>query len=156
VSIEIRRATPQDAPVVATISRRSREAAMPWLPDLHTPAQDVAFFESELISRDAWVAASDEGVVAFAVTGEGWLHHLYVEVASQGLGIGSSLLTTVQQNCPDGLQLWVFEGNLRARAFYADRGFVEVERTDGSGNEEKEPDVRMQWRGQPPISARTA
>ncbi|MFG2519104.1 hypothetical protein [Streptomyces sp. NPDC048527] len=28
-------------------------------------------------------------------------------------------------------------------------GFVAVERTDGAGNEEREPDVRYVWRGQP-------
>ena len=44
-----------------------------------------------------------------------------------------------------GLRLWVFERNDRARSFYAHHGFTEVERTDGSGNEEKEPDVLLRW-----------
>lgn len=46
-----------------------------------------------------------------------------------------------------GLTLWVFETNVDARRFYRDHGFVEVERTDGSANEERSPDVRYAWPG---------
>jgi hypothetical protein len=48
---------------------------------------------------------------------------------------------------PGGLRLWVFERNSGARAFYARHGFAEVTRTDGSGNEEREPDVLLGWPG---------
>jgi ribosomal protein S18 acetylase RimI-like enzyme len=48
---------------------------------------------------------------------------------------------------PAGLQLWVFETNVGAQRFYRRHGFVEVERTDGAGNEEKAPDIRMAWPG---------
>jgi chorismate mutase len=48
--------------------------------------------------------------------------------------------------------LWVFESNRPARTFYARRGLVELERTDGSGNEEKAPDVRMAWPGRDPVA----
>ena len=41
----------------------------------------------------------------------------------------------------------MFESNVKAREFYKRYGFVEVERTDGSGKEEKVPDVRMRWDG---------
>jgi hypothetical protein len=41
----------------------------------------------------------------------------------------------------------VFERNSGARAFYARHGFTEVTRTDGSGNEEREPDVLLTWPG---------
>jgi ribosomal protein S18 acetylase RimI-like enzyme len=46
---------------------------------------------------------------------------------------------------PGGLALWTFQSNVRAQAFYARHGFVEVRRTDGAANEEKTPDVRMVW-----------
>jgi putative acetyltransferase len=39
----------------------------------------------------------------------------------------------------------VFQANERARRFYEKRGCVPVEFTDGSGNEEKTPDVRYRW-----------
>jgi hypothetical protein len=48
---------------------------------------------------------------------------------------------------PGGLSLWAFVANHRAIAFYGRVGFVEVLRTDGSGNEERAPDVQMHWAG---------
>jgi hypothetical protein len=44
-----------------------------------------------------------------------------------------------------GLQLWTFQRNTAARRFYGRLGFVAVEQTDGSRNEEDEPDVRYRW-----------
>jgi hypothetical protein len=41
--------------------------------------------------------------------------------------------------------LWTFQVNGPARRFYERHGFVEVAQTDGSGNEEAEPDVRLEW-----------
>ena len=46
----------------------------------------------------------------------------------------------------DVLQLWTFQGNVKARAFYERRGFTAAEFTDGEGNEERLPDVRYEWR----------
>jgi ribosomal protein S18 acetylase RimI-like enzyme len=48
---------------------------------------------------------------------------------------------------PAGLQLWTFQVNTPACRFYERHGFVEAGRTDGSGNEEREPDVRYSWSG---------
>ena len=44
------------------------------------------------------------------------------------------------------MQLWTFQQNDRARRFYEARGFEAVEFTDGSGNKERQPDVRYVWR----------
>jgi ribosomal protein S18 acetylase RimI-like enzyme len=62
----------------------------------------------------------------------------------QGQGVGSALLA-VAQNASATLQLWTFQSNAGARRFYEGRGFIAVEQTDGSGNEEHEPDVRYRW-----------
>ncbi len=43
------------------------------------------------------------------------------------------------------LQLWTFQKNTSARRFYEARGFVVIEETDGSTNEEREPDVLYRW-----------
>ena len=43
------------------------------------------------------------------------------------------------------LTLWTFQANDGARRFYAREGFREVEFTDGAGNAEKLPDVRLEW-----------
>jgi len=42
--------------------------------------------------------------------------------------------------------LWTFVSNVRAQRFYERHGFTVAERTDGSGNEEKAPDLRYVWR----------
>jgi chorismate mutase len=62
------------------------------------------------------------------------------------------LLDVVKSLRPDGFCLWVFESNAPARRFYARRGLVELERTDGSANEERSPDVRLAWPGADPLA----
>jgi hypothetical protein len=41
--------------------------------------------------------------------------------------------------------LWTFVTNTGARRFYERHGFVAVETTDGSHNEEAAPDIRFVW-----------
>ena len=70
---------------------------------------------------------------------------LYLAPAGRGLGYGRALLDEVKVT---GLvQLWTFQANQGARAFYLREGLREVRMTDGSGNDEKLPDVWMEWRG---------
>ena len=42
------------------------------------------------------------------------------------------------------VKLWTFQRNAGARRFYERNGFVAVEFGDGTGNEEREPDVRYE------------
>jgi GNAT superfamily N-acetyltransferase len=132
---------------VVDVFRRSREAAMPWLPVLHPREEDLAYFGGQIAAQQSWVIEVDGHVRAFAIADTGWLNHIYVEPELRGTGLGTSLVREAQATFPAGLQLWVFERNVAARAFYATLGFREVEFTDGSGNEERTPDVRMQWDG---------
>jgi putative acetyltransferase len=119
---------------------------MPWLPRVHTPEEDQDYFARVLASHECWVAVIESQIVGFSVLNEGWLEHLYVMPESQGIGIGRGLLDNAKNLVPSGLQLWTFQGNYYARAFYAKNGFVEVEFTDGAGNAELTPDVRLIWR----------
>ena len=73
-----------------------------------------------------------------------WIDQLYVLPEVQGRGVGSELLQ-VAMCAFDRLQLWTFQRNIAARRFYEARGFVLVRETDGSGNEEKEPDALYIW-----------
>jgi GNAT superfamily N-acetyltransferase len=57
--------------------------------------------------------------------------------------VGSALLSRALAESTSPVDLWAFARNEPALAFYARHGFVEVERTGGSANEEREPDVRM-------------
>lgn len=102
--------------------------------------------------NQTWVALSEEELVGYARVAGDWLDDLYVDPAHQGSGVGTMLLDVVKRLRPDGFCLWVFESNVDARSFYARRGLVELEHTDGSGNEERAPDLRMAWPGADPIS----
>jgi putative acetyltransferase len=81
------------------------------------------------------------GVIAFR---EDWIDQLYVLPPAQGRGVGSELLQLAQNTYPR-LQLWTFQRNRRARRFYEARGFALVRETDGTANEEKEPDALYLW-----------
>ncbi|MEC9052268.1 MAG: GNAT family N-acetyltransferase, partial [Actinomycetota bacterium] len=101
---------------------------------------------------ETWVAEVEGVPVGYARTTAGWLDDLYVQPAHQGTGVGAALLDLVTARQPDGFCLWVFESNRPAREFYARHGLIELERTDGSGNEEREPDVRLVWPGEDPVA----
>ena len=143
---EIRPARPDDAVAIAQAHVDARRVAMPWLPVVHSFEATVSFFGDFVIPNHVvLVAELEEGVIGFiAVEGE-WVKHLYVAPGHQGTGIGDALLRRAKELRPEGLMLWTFEGNHRARAFYERRGFVAIEFTDGSRNEERTPDVRYQW-----------
>ena len=143
----VRPATADDLAEVAEVYLAARaEAAMP--PGIHPP-DDVRRWVTawDLTERDVWLAVADDLVVGFANATATWLDGLYVLPPAQGSGVGSTLLDLVKSTHPDGIGLWVFEMNVPARAFYAHHGFAEVERTDGADNEERAPDIRMEWRG---------
>ena len=144
--IALRSATLEDAGEIARLHRLSVRTAMPWLPDLHSSQEDLDFFRDEVLARQRVVLAiRDDQLVGFAASGEDWLHHLYVHPQSQGVGVGFSLLEDARRS-RSVLQLWAFQRNLHARAFYERAGFSVVRMTEGSGNEEQEPDVLYLWR----------
>ena len=74
------------------------------------------------------------------------LSQLYLDPGWRGRGIGDQFVALAKERSPQGLSLWTFQVNEPAHRFYERHGFVEAERTDGSGNEEREPDVRYVWR----------
>jgi GNAT superfamily N-acetyltransferase len=140
----IRRGSPDDAPEVARVFRDSRAAAMPWLPVLHTPEEDEAWFRSSL-AGESYVFVEDGRILGYAVLREDELHDLYVAPDSQGRGVGSALFDRVREARPEGFRLWVFRDNTPARRFYEARGCRVIDATDGD-NEEGLPDVLYEWR----------
>lgn len=115
-------------------------------PSVHDDADALPWITALLDGDDEiWVAEVGGAVVAYLRMTPTWLDDLYVAPEHAGAGIGTMLLDLAKAQRPHGLGLWVFEINAPARAFYARHGFVEVERTDGSANEEQAPDIRMAW-----------
>ena len=147
----LRRGSTADADEVTELYLATRRAAEPSMPpQLHTPESVLAFMTRVLADKEVWVAEAD-GIVGFMTLDEAFLDALYVGPDHQGFGIGNSLLELAKARRPDGFGLWVFASNAPARGFYHRHGLVELEHTDGSGNEERAPDVRMAWPGVDPI-----
>lgn len=133
-------------PAIAALYERSF-ATLDFLPVLHTLAEHRAWFARALDERDAWVFESGGGAIAgFLVLGEETLDYLYLEPSARGRGIGAALLDHAKARRPGGFELWTFQRNRAARRFYERHGCVAVRCTDGTGNEEREPDVLYRWR----------
>jgi GNAT superfamily N-acetyltransferase len=142
----LRRAGPEDALAVAEVFIAAR-AEQTFIPTVHTPDEDRWFFrEVAVATQEVWVAEEDGQVVGFAALGPDLLGHLYVHPRVQGRGVGAALLAKAKEARPGGFTLWTHQPNLSARRFYERHGFVAVEFTDGSTNEERVPDVRYEWR----------
>jgi GNAT superfamily N-acetyltransferase len=143
----LRPARKEDAQAVAEIFLAARDEAMPYLPTLHSDDEVRGWIERVLVPGDeVWVAEEDGRVLGFAALHDSLLAHLYVDPSAQGAGIGGALLAKAMELRADGFQLWVFQRNEPARRFYERRGLRLVQLTDGSRNEEHEPDVLYEWR----------
>jgi GNAT superfamily N-acetyltransferase len=111
-------------------AEREERRIASWATILSKPSEDTVLR----------IAVRDGAVVGFATAGPGRANEtagppvrdrelwaLYVLAAEYGSGLGHELLTAV---LPDDVpaEVWVFEENPRARAFYAKHGF----RPDGA------------------------
>ena len=140
----IRRATADDVEEIACLYERSF-ATLDFLPVLHTLDEHRYWFAKQLTEHEAWVWDED-GVRGFSVLTETELLYLYLDAGWTGRGIGSALLDHAKQLRPGGFTLWTFQQNEGARRFYERHGLTAIEFGDGSGNEEKTPDVRYEWK----------
>lgn len=126
-TVEVRPATAADARPMADLWLRSRKASVPDIPPpAHSDNEVRGFFTDKVVpEREAWVATSDDRLLALLVLDGIDIDQLYVEP-----------------------ELWTFQTNAGPRRFYERHGFVAVQFTDGD-NEEGAPDVRYEWRPSP-------
>jgi GNAT superfamily N-acetyltransferase len=146
--------TTDERVAVADLHTKVRLASFPAMPrTLHTPEETRQWAAGwDLSVFSVWVACAGESLLGYARFDDAWLDDLYVDPDAQGAGVGSALMDLVKAQRPHGFCLWVFESNLPARDFYRRRGLVELEHTDGSASEEREPDLRMAWPGTDPMA----
>lgn len=141
--IILRAARQTDAGAVGAILSEFIDTT-PWMPRVHTRAEDLSF-AGMMIDR-GWVTVAEVGgaVRGFAACDGPEVNALYVARAARNQRIGTRLLQHLKAQAP-ALTLWTFQANRRAQQFYARHGFAEVARSDGAGNDEKLPDVRLAW-----------
>jgi ribosomal protein S18 acetylase RimI-like enzyme len=145
--VVIRRAEPRDAAAMADVWIRSYAAALPTVRRAHNDDEVRSLFAAVVVPfHEAWVAIDGERVVGLLILSEAELEQLYLDPDWRGRGIGDDFIRLAKERRPGGLSLWTFQVNKPAQRFYERHGFTEVDRTDGSGNEEHEPDIRYAWR----------
>jgi len=119
---------------------------MPTVRWAHGPAEVRHWTAAVLMpTHEVWVAEESGRVVGFLALHDDWVAQLYLRPGCWRRGIGTRLLQHAKALRPDGLQLWCFQVNARARAFYEAHGFAAVKFTDGQDNEEQEPDILYAW-----------
>lgn len=154
LDLALRPATTGDLRALAEVHLAARHGAGPaFPPSVPTDDQTCAWVSGwDLEAYDVWLATIGDEVAGYARFTPTWLEDLYVRPEQQGRGVGGALFGLVTGMRPGGFCLWVFESNTPARHFYRRRGCVELERTDGAGNEERVPDIRVAWPGPDPLA----
>ncbi|MCA8017629.1 GNAT family N-acetyltransferase [Burkholderia metallica] len=142
----LRRATPADAAELGDLYLRSRNTMASYAPLAHTEPEVRDWVANILIPSGGVIVAVDNdrlvGMAAYSVTDRvTWLDQLYVCPESTRRGIGTWLLEAVKSQTDGTLQLYTFQMNRAAAAFYEKQGFIAVAYSDGTRNEERCPDV---------------
>lgn len=154
-AVTIRRATRDDHEGIGDVWLASWRATFDFPPS--HPDEGVRRWLRERLVPDheTWVAidaasdtASDTAgvVIGLMALSNDMIEQLYVAPPWIGRGLGRRFIQLARERRPDGLDLYCFQVNTRARSFYEHHGFREVARGDGSGNQEQQPDIRYAWR----------
>jgi GNAT superfamily N-acetyltransferase len=141
----LRRATGSDADAIANVYSTSFRLLI-FLPMLHT-LEDYRWFIANVILKECEVTVAEDetGIVAFLARRGEEVRLLYTRPDRIGMGAGTQLIDAAKATGIGALELWCFQGNMRARRFYEARGFRAIRFTDGADNEERMPDVRYRW-----------
>jgi GNAT superfamily N-acetyltransferase len=150
VILDFRPATVGDADSVADVYLRSRKELVPCAPLVHSDDAVREWIRRHLIpAGHTTVAVVDDLVVGLLAVSKGagcsWIDQLYLLPAWVGRGIGTRLLELARSELLPPIRLYTFQCNQPARRFYERRGFEAIAFGDGSGNEEKCPDILYEW-----------
>src|SRR6056297_2984148 len=137
----IRVATASDAPALGKILSDWIDET-PWMPRLHTHVQDRAFVADMIHGGGVDTLVQDDEPIGFLQESGCHISALYVAKSARGRGGGLMLLDAAKVRC-SRLDLWTFEANTDALAFYHREGFTEIERS--ADNDEGLPDIRLVW-----------
>lgn len=149
--LDLRAATVDDADALADVYLRSRKELVACAPLVHSDEAIRDWIRRHLIPEGrTTVAVADGRVIGFLAISKatecGWIDQLYLLPESVERGIGTRLLEVAKSKLIPPIRLYTFQCNERARCFYERRGFQAIGFGDGSGNEEKCPDILYEWR----------
>ena len=145
-SIQIRTAKTSDATEIADIYLESRKQLMPFATLAHSDDEVRHWIKENLITKgNVTVAIVDQKIVGMCATSHkdkiSWVDQLYVKPDYIQKGIGSALLSDAVTRSTLPIRLYTFQENQLAKRFYEKYGFVAIQFSDGSSNEEGVPDV---------------
>ena len=151
MDLTIRRAAAADAHSASDLylhARRAAAEAGSIPPPAHSDDEVAAWIERIVIPElECWFAQTASGAaVGILVLKGDLIDQLYVDPVFTSRGIGAELLDLAKRERPHGLRLWTFVSSEGAQRFYERHGFREVERTSGSRNEERAPDIQYVWK----------
>lgn len=142
----IRRASADDHDGIGDVWLASWRATFDFPPG-HPDDEVRRWLSDHLVpEHETWVAVADGTVVGLMALSDTMIEQLYVAPEWIGRGLGRRFVGLAKQRRPDGLDLHCFQVNQRARSFYEAHGFIAIAVGDGSGNEERQPDIRYAWR----------
>jgi ribosomal protein S18 acetylase RimI-like enzyme len=150
VIVDFRPATVGDADAVADVYLRSRKELVSCAPLVHCDEDVRDWIRRQLIPAGCTtVGVADGLIIGFLAVSRGtdcsWIDQLYLLPSWVDRGIGSRLLELAESGLPSPIRLYTFQCNERARRFYERRGFKAIAFGDGSGNEERCPDILYEW-----------
>lgn len=90
-----------------------------------------------------WTAKYEDKIIGFVAITNNFIDQLYIDKSFQGKGLGSFRVKKAKTIYPNFLELYTFNCNKNAIAFYEKHGFKIIER--GVAPDEKMPDVKMRW-----------
>ncbi len=143
MTAHLRAAQPTDAGAAGAILWKYLSSTS-WMPQLHTGAETISFCGLMIDRGWVTVATVNDRIEGFIARDKTEIHALYLNRKVVGKGIGKQLLNDAKKRS-EVLDLWAFQFNTGAQRFYLRQGFVETERTDGSGNDENLPDIHYVW-----------
>lgn len=124
MAMTIRRATPADAPEIRRCVSASLNAVYGGLWTSEPLVADDEGWD------DAWVACVWEEIIGVGLAVGDVVSDLWVAPDAQGRGVGTALLAAMEREIAASgfavARLRCLEPNLRSRAFYASRGWIEV------------------------------
>ena len=150
MKVVLRAAGVADAASIADVLLTSRRTFLPYLPSPRSDDEIRAWVRDTVLpTEQLTVAVAGGAVVGFLGVRERegitWITHLYLLPSHVCQGVGSRLLARTLASAPRPVRLYAFQRNEAARRFYERRGFVAIAFSDGSGNEERYPDVLYEF-----------